>query len=180
MKGWNAVPPDLRAPLPNLIHLCFDLMVGIGIGLVVLGAWQAWFAKFRHRLLMTRWFLVPAALAGVGAVVAMESGWIVTEVGRQPWVVYGLMRTSDAATPSSGVPVTLGIVLALYFVLTFVVIGVPWLMGRRWRREEPEGTAQEHGGEPPWPPPEMAGRDEADPAEHDTAGRDLVGRGSHS
>ncbi len=180
VKGWNAVPPDLRAPLPNLVHLCFDLMVGIGIGLVVLGAWQAWFAKFRHRLLMTRWFLVPAALAGVGAVVAMESGWIVTEVGRQPWVVYGLMRTSDAATPSSGVPVTLGIVLALYFVLTFVVIGVPWLMGRRWRREEPEGTAQEHGGEPPWPPPEMAGRDEADPAEHDTAGRDLVGRGSHS
>ena len=132
------MPPSLRAPLPDLIHLSFDLMVGLGMALLLLAAWQGWFAWFRHRLLMTRWFLIPAAVAGLAAITAMEAGWIVTEVGRQPWVVYGYLRTSDAVTPSAGVPVTLAVVLVLYAVLTAVVIGVPWLMGRRWRREDPD------------------------------------------
>ena len=74
---------------------------------------------------MTRWFLIPATVAGLAAITAMEAGWIVTEVGRQPWVVYGYLRTSDAVTPSAGVPVTLAVVLVLYAVLTAVVIGVP-------------------------------------------------------
>jgi cytochrome d ubiquinol oxidase subunit I len=150
--GWDAVPASLRAPLPDLIHLSFDLMVGLGMLLLLLAAWQGWFALFRRRLLMTRWFLIPAAAAGLAAVIAMEAGWIVTEVGRQPWVVYGYLRTSDAVTPSGGVPVTLAAALALYAVLTVVVIGVPWLMGHRWRREDP-------GDEPALatgPPPEMA------------------------
>jgi cytochrome d ubiquinol oxidase subunit I len=135
--GWNAVPASLRAPLPDLIHLSFDLMVGLGMLLLLLAAWQAWFALFRRRLLVTRWFLIPAAVAGLGAIAAMEAGWIVTEVGRQPWVVYGYLLTRDAVTPSAGVPVTLALVLPLYAVLTAVVIGVPWMMGRRWRREDP-------------------------------------------
>ena len=152
--GWDAVPASLRAPLPDLIHLSFDLMIGLGMLLLVLGAWQGWFGLFRRRLLMTRWFLLPAALAGLAAITAMEAGWIVTEVGRQPWVVYGYLRTADAVTPSAGVPVMLGVVLVLYAILTAVVIGVPALMARRWRREDP-------GREPdrasiPGPPPEMA------------------------
>jgi cytochrome d ubiquinol oxidase subunit I len=138
VTGWDAVPPTLRAPLPNLIHLSFDTMVALGTVLLLLSAWQAWFALFRRRLLLTRWFLVPAALTGLAATVAMEAGWVVTEVGRQPWVVYGFLRTSDAVTPSHGVPVTLTVVLALYGVLTGVVIGVPSLMSRRWRREHPD------------------------------------------
>jgi cytochrome bd ubiquinol oxidase subunit I len=84
----------------------------------------------------------------------MEAGWIVTEVGRQPWVVYGYLLTKNAVTPSAGVPVTLGLVLVLYAVLTAVVIGVPWLMGRRWRREDTgheQDPATADG-----PPPEMA------------------------
>ena len=153
--GWDAVPASLRAPLPDLIHLSFDLMVGLGMLLLVLGAWQGWFALFRRRLLMTRWFLLPATVAGLAAITAMEAGWIVTEVGRQPWVVYGYLRTSNAVTPSAGVPVTLAVVLVLYAVLTAVVIGVPALMGRRWRREDPgreQGQTTAQG-----PPPEMAG-----------------------
>jgi cytochrome d ubiquinol oxidase subunit I len=141
VTGWDSVPPDQRAPLPNLIHLSFDLMVGLGVALLVLSAWQAWFFRFRRRLLMTRWFLVPAALSGIAAVTAMEAGWVVTEVGRQPWVVYGVLRTRDAVTSASGVPVTLGVVLVLYLVLSAVVVGVPWAMGRRWRREPPPERA---------------------------------------
>ena len=103
---------------------------------------------------MTRWFLIPAAAAGLAAIVAMEAGWIVTEVGRQPWVVYGYLLTKDAVTPSAGVPATLAIAVVLYAVLTAVVIGVPWLMGRRWRREDPEYEPDR--AVTPGPPPEMA------------------------
>ena len=156
--GWDAVPPSLRAPLPDLIHLSFDLMVGLGMLLLLLAVWQGWFALFRRRLLMTRWFLIPAALAGLAAITAMEAGWIVTEVGRQPWVVYGYLLTKDAVTPSAGVPVTLAVVLVLYAVLTAVVIGVPWLMGRRWRREDPD--RERDRATTSGPPPEMADRPE--------------------
>jgi len=151
--GWDSAPPDLRVPLPSLVHLCFDGMVAIGMLLVVLGAWQAWRWWFHRTLLRTRWFLVPAALAGLAAIAAMEMGWIVTEVGRQPWVVYGILRTSDAVTASSGVPVTLAVTVAIYLVLTGVTIGVPWLMSRRWRAENPEPI--EDSGPPYGPTPDL-------------------------
>ena len=135
--GWNSVPASQRPPLVTLIHLSFDLMVGIGMFLFMLAAWQAWWWWFHRRLLLTAWFLGPAALGGVAAVVAMEAGWVVTEVGRQPWIVYKVLLVSQAVTPSNGVTVTLGVMLALYAVLTLVSIGVPMIMSRRWRRETP-------------------------------------------
>src|SRR5215472_13190285 len=88
VTGWDTVPPDRRPPVPTLIHLSFDLMVAIGFLLLALAAWLGWWWWFHRRLLLTAWFLVPAACAGVAAVVAMEAGWAVTEVGRQPWIVY--------------------------------------------------------------------------------------------
>ncbi len=91
----------------------------------------------------TAWFLVPGALSGVAAIAAMESGWIVTEVGRQPWIVYGLLKTQDAVTTSGGVTVTLSATIAIYAVLTAVTIGVPWLMARRWRKAAPPGEDEE-------------------------------------
>ncbi|MCW2744719.1 MAG: putative cytochrome d ubiquinol oxidase subunit [Mycobacterium sp.] len=141
--GWETAPVDLRAPLANMIHLAFDGMVGVGFGLLVLAAWQAWMWRFHHRILLTPWFLVPAALSGVAAVVAMECGWIVTEVGRQPWTVYGLLKTSDAVTTAGGVPVTLAVTIVLYAALTGVTLGVPWLMSRRWRKQVPPADDDE-------------------------------------
>ncbi len=135
--GWNAVPADLRPPLANLVHLSFDAMVAIGVGLMLLAAWQGWVYWFRRSIPLTRWFLVPAALAGIGAITAMEAGWIVTEVGRQPWIVYGLLKTSNAVTTAGGVPVTLAVTLAVYAVLTAVTLVVPWRMSRRWRAQPP-------------------------------------------
>lgn len=143
--GWNSVPADQRAPLPSLIHLAFDTMVGLGMLLLVLAAWQGWTWRFHKRVPSTRWFLLPAAVAGVAAVIAMECGWIVTEVGRQPWIVYHLLRTSDAVTTASGVPVTLAVMLTLYAVLSAVTILVPWRMSRRWRAEDPD--AERSGAE---------------------------------
>ncbi len=156
VTGWDSVPPDLRPPLPNLIHLAFDAMVGIGVMLVVLGAWQAWIWWFHRRLLATKWFLIPAALAGIGSVIAMESGWLVTEVGRQPWTVYGYLLTKDAVTTASGIPVTLGVTIAIYLVLTGVTLGVPWLMSRRWRKEQADPNRADHAS----PPVHVAAPDE--------------------
>jgi cytochrome d ubiquinol oxidase subunit I len=141
--GWDSVPPDLRPPLPILIHLAFNVMVGLGMFLFALAAWQAWWSLFHRRLLLTSWFLVPSALGGVAAVAAMESGWVVTEVGRQPWIVYRVLLVNNAVTPSNGVPVTLGVILALYAILTVVSIGIPMIMSRRWRRETPAEEAAE-------------------------------------
>ncbi len=142
--GWDSVPPAQRPPLATLIHLSFDLMVGLGMLLFALAAWQAWWWWFHHRLLVTAWFLVPCAVSGVAAVAAMEAGWIVTEVGRQPWIVYRVLLVSNAVTPSSGVPVTLGVILALYAILTVVSIGVPMFMSRRWRQGAPSEEEAEH------------------------------------
>jgi cytochrome d ubiquinol oxidase subunit I len=141
--GWDSVPPDQRPPLINLIHLSFNVMVAVGTGLLILAAWQAWIWRFRREILRTLWFLIPAALSGIAAVAAMESGWIVTEVGRQPWVVYGLLRTSDAVTHSSGVVPTLVVTLVVYGVLTGVTIFVPLLMSRRWRQQPPSAGSDE-------------------------------------
>ncbi|MGN6680650.1 MAG: cytochrome ubiquinol oxidase subunit I [Streptosporangiaceae bacterium] len=147
--GWDTVPVSQRPPLVSLIHNSFDLMVGIGLFLMALAAWQAWWWWFHRRLLVTAWFLVPCAISGVAAVTAMEAGWVVTEVGRQPWIVYRVLLVSNAVTPARGVPVTLVVVLALYAILTVVSIGVPMIMSRRWRRGAP---AEEDAEQVPYGP----------------------------
>ncbi|HUA31913.1 MAG TPA: cytochrome ubiquinol oxidase subunit I [Streptosporangiaceae bacterium] len=147
--GWDSVPPDQRPPLPTLIHLSFDLMVGIGFFLLALAAWQAWWWWFHRRLLVTAWFLVPSALGGVAAVTAMEAGWVVTEVGRQPWIVYRVLLVGNAVTSAGGVTVTLAVILVLYAVLTVVSIGIPMIMSWRWRRESP---ADEEAEQVPYGP----------------------------
>jgi cytochrome d ubiquinol oxidase subunit I len=165
--GWDSVAPAQRPPLVTLIHLAFNLMVGSGMFLFALAAWQGWWWLFHRRLLLTPWFLVPSAVSGIAAVAAMEAGWVVTEVGRQPWVVYRVLLVRDAVTPASGVPVTLGVILALYAVLTVVSIGIPMVMSRRWRQESPaEEDAEQvpYGPSPAWasvaapPGPPTAGR----------------------
>jgi cytochrome bd ubiquinol oxidase subunit I len=148
--GWDSVPAAYRPPLPTLIHLSFDLMVGIGFFLFALAAWQGWWWWFHRRLLVTAWFLVPSAVSGVAAVAAMEAGWVVTEVGRQPWIVYRVLLVSNAVTSSGGVPVTLAVILVLYAILTAVSIGVPMVMSRRWRQETP---AEEDAEQVPYGPP---------------------------
>jgi cytochrome bd ubiquinol oxidase subunit I len=147
--GLNSVPVSQQPPLLTLIHLSFDVMVGIGMFLFALAAWQGWWWLFHRRLLLTPWFLVPSALSGVAAIVAMEAGWVVTEVGRQPWIVYRVLLVSDAVTPSSGVTVTLAAILVLYSILTVVSIGIPMVMSRRWRQETP---VEEEAEEVPYGP----------------------------
>lgn len=123
VKGLEEVPDSDRPPI-NPVHLSFQTMVGIGFGLLALSAWLA-FAWWRRRdLPRSRWFLRLAALAGPAAVVALEAGWVTTEVGRQPWVVYGVLRTADAVNPAPGLQVGLYVLLVVYTVLTVATIYV--------------------------------------------------------
>jgi len=144
VTGMYTVPAKYRPPFPTLIHLSFDLMVAIGFGLLIWSAWLGW-AWWRHRELprvrrSTTVFLAGVALSGLAAVTAMQAGWVVTEVGRQPWIVYKVELVSQAVTTAGGVVFTLVAVLIIYPALSVATVATLWAMARRWRREGGAGT----------------------------------------
>ncbi|KQP65689.1 MULTISPECIES: cytochrome ubiquinol oxidase subunit I [unclassified Nocardioides] len=135
VQGLDTIPVDEQPPV-NITHLAFQSMVGIGT-LLALAVVVFWLARWRgHDLLGNRWFLRGAVLAGPLAVVALEAGWIATEVGRQPWVVYGVMRTTEAAGDNPGLWWLLGISTVVYTAMTVGAVVVLRSMARRWREGE--------------------------------------------
>jgi cytochrome bd ubiquinol oxidase subunit I len=135
--GLDRVAPADRPPV-TIVHLSFDLMVAIGVGLLLLGVWLLVTWLRRRDLPRTPWFLRFAAVAGVAAVVAVEAGWVVTEVGRQPWVVYGHLRTADAVNPAPGLAAGLVIVVAVYAALTVAAVFVLRRLTRAGARVAPQ------------------------------------------
>jgi len=123
VPGLDAVPADQRPPA-NVVHLAFDLMVGTGFALLALGGWLglAWWR--RRDLPRSRWFLRAAVAAGPAAVAAMEAGWVTTEVGRQPWIVYRVLRTADAVNTAPGLAIGLFVLIAVYTLLTACTVYV--------------------------------------------------------
>jgi cytochrome d ubiquinol oxidase subunit I len=156
--GLDTVPPEDRPPANTLLHWAFDTMVGICTALIALGLWLgiAWWRK--RDIPKTPWFLRATAVSGVAAIVALECGWIVTEVGRQPWIVYEVMRTEDAVTQADGVWVSLAAVVVLYTLLGITTVLVLRAMTRRWRAAEADEVDVPYGPRPtaPEPPPEPA------------------------
>jgi cytochrome d ubiquinol oxidase subunit I len=102
---------------PNVVisHLAFQVMVGCGLALIALGLWF-WGARWRKRE-GGRWLLRALVAGSPLGFLALQAGWIGTEVGRQPWVVYRRMRTADGVTPVADVPLTLFGFSLLYLVL---------------------------------------------------------------
>jgi cytochrome d ubiquinol oxidase subunit I len=137
--GLESVPPNNRPPADTMLHWAFDTMVGIASLLSVLALWLAvgWWRK--RDIPQSRWFLRATAVSGVAAVIALECGWIVTEVGRQPWIVYNVMRTADAVTQADGIWITFGLVVGLYVALGTTLVLTLRAMSRRWR----EGDARD-------------------------------------
>lgn len=132
LPGLDSVPPDQLPPV-NIVHWSFQIMVILGFALLALAAWFGWVWWRRRDLPQSRWFWRAAALSGVGAVVAMEAGWITTEVGRQPWIVWQLVRTADAVTAAGGVWISLAALTVIYAGLTVVTLLVLRRMSARWR-----------------------------------------------
>jgi len=151
VTGWDTVPPAERPPTVWLIHLCFDVMVGLGFLLLLAGLWALVEWWRRRRLPRARLFWAAGAVSGVAAIVAMECGWVVTEVGRQPWVVYQLQTTAAAATTNGGVIASLTLVIAGYAVLGAATIVILQMLARRWRRGGTAEVAVPYG-----PPPTLA------------------------
>lgn len=129
IMGLNEVQPDRRPPV-NVVHLSFQTMVAMGTALLGLGAWFALAWLRRRDLPRSRWFLGFSALSGVAAVVALEAGWITTEVGRQPWIVYGYLRTADAVSAAPGLQLGLYALIVVYTVLTAATVYVLRLLAK--------------------------------------------------
>jgi cytochrome d ubiquinol oxidase subunit I len=137
-----------------LIHLCFDVMVGLGFLLLLTGLWAIWEWWRRRRLPSQRLFWAAGAVSGLAAIVAMECGWVVTEVGRQPWVVYRLQTTAAAATANGGVITSLSLIIVLYAVLGAATLLILRMLARRWRRGDVRDATVPYG--PPSVPQDRA------------------------
>jgi cytochrome d ubiquinol oxidase subunit I len=126
VAGLDAVRADERPPV-NVVRIAFQTMVGIGTLLALLGLAFLAVRWRRKRLPESRWFYGALVLAGPLSVVALICGWVTTEVGRQPWVVYRVMRTSQAVTGAGGIPVGYATLALVYLALA---LAVAWILRR--------------------------------------------------
>ena len=138
IQGLDTVPADERPTISqvNTVHLAWDVMVGLGTLLFLLAAWYWLSWIFRRDMPKSRWFLRIASCAGVAAIICMEAGWVVSEVGRQPWIVYNQMKVEDAATANTGVWITFVLVTVLYAGLGITTVLILRKMSRRYRQAD--------------------------------------------
>jgi cytochrome bd ubiquinol oxidase subunit I len=140
IKGLSEFPPQDR-PDASVIFWTFRLMVGLGMLMLLLGVAGAWF-RWRGELYQQRLFLRFAVAMGPAGIIAMLSGWITTEVGRQPWVVYGVMRTADAVSHHSALAMSASLVLFILLYCAVFGTGISYLL---------KVVAKEPGRSPPEP-----------------------------
>jgi len=172
VQGLNTVPVTDEPTIAqdNTVHLAWDTMIGLGTLLFLLSAWYGLAWLLRRKVPTNRWFLRVAACCGVLSVITMEAGWVVTEVGRQPWIVYDYMKVEEAATGNTGVWITFLAVVALYAGLGVTTILVLRGMSRRFRGETGfDETDVPYGPSGPLPdatePPGVAGAGADEPHE---------------
>ncbi|MFE4371317.1 cytochrome ubiquinol oxidase subunit I [Streptomyces sp. NPDC056835] len=152
IRGLDAIDPAVRPDdrTVSVVHLAFDVMVGTASLLLLLVIWFAWLLWRRQRVPTNRWFLRCAALSGVVAVVCLESGWVTTEVGRQPWTVVGLLLTKDAVTTQGNLWPFFAAALAIYLAVGTGAVLILRSLTRRWRAGEDEG--EDEGLDVPYGP----------------------------
>jgi cytochrome d ubiquinol oxidase subunit I len=131
VRGLETVPADQRPPV-NVVRVAFQLMVALGFALAFFGLWYAARRMRGRGLPRSPWFYRAVLAAGPLSVVALVAGWVVTEVGRQPWVVYHYMRTSEAVTGAGGIPIGYATLVLVYVGVAAVVI---WVL--RWLANKP-------------------------------------------
>jgi cytochrome d ubiquinol oxidase subunit I len=119
--GLEEFPRD-EWPNSLLVHLSFDIMVGAASAMLALALWAGWLWWRTRRLPDHPWFLRGLVAAGPLGFIAIETGWMVTELGRQPWIIYGVMRTEEAVTPASGLVVPFVTFMVLYILLAIILI----------------------------------------------------------
>jgi cytochrome d ubiquinol oxidase subunit I len=126
VRGLDSFPQS-NWPSPLLaVHLAFQVMVGAGFALAGLALWAGWLLWRRRTIFSSDWFLRAVVAASPLGIIAVEAGWTVTEEGRQPWVIYGVMRTADAVTPMPGLTATFILFTILYIFLAVTVAYLLW------------------------------------------------------
>lgn len=139
IAGLESFPADERPPA-EIIFWTFRLMVGIGLAMMLLGLWSLW-ARWRQTLFQDRWLLRAALMLAPSGFVAVLAGWVTTEVGRQPWVVYGLLRTVDARSPIDAPAVAAS--LLAFIVVYFLVFGAGTFYIIRLMMKSPQTKADD-------------------------------------
>ncbi|SKB39156.1 cytochrome d ubiquinol oxidase subunit I [Parapedobacter luteus] len=121
VTGLNDIPKEHWPPVA-ITHYAFQLMIGLGMLLVVLAL--IYFAALftRKKWLDSKWLLRLFVIATPMGYIALEAGWVVTEVGRQPWIIYGIMRTADAVTPMPGIVYSFYLFTAVFISLSAIVV----------------------------------------------------------
>jgi cytochrome d ubiquinol oxidase subunit I len=147
VKGLEDFPRDLWPPVA-IVHIAFQVMVGAGMVMMLVALWAAVSAWRRKALPDSRWFLRSVVFSAPMGFIAIEAGWTVTEVGRQPWIIQGVMRTAEAVTPMPGLEIPFITFTLLYLFLAVIVV---WLIVRqvgespRIYREPESGVEREEG-----------------------------------
>ena len=153
IPGLKDVPPADRPPVA-VVFWAFRIMVGAGLGMLALVG-VSLYLRLRNALFTTPWFQRLCLASAPLGFVAVIAGWTVTETGRQPWVVHGLMRTRDAVSPSiTGADVAIS--LAIYIVVYSFVFGAGLILLLRLMRTIPAPRDDAHIFAPPSDPPEAA------------------------
>ena len=144
VKGLNAFAPQDR-PTSLLVHPFFDMMVGTGFATLAAGAWF-WFLWWRSKRTVPegRWLMRALVAAGPLTFMAIEFGWMVTEEGRQPWIIQGILRTSQAVTTAPGVNLTFAVFSAIY-----IALGVTSVILLRRLDDQPDPAANDRIAEKP-------------------------------
>jgi cytochrome d ubiquinol oxidase subunit I len=127
VRGLDSVPRDEWPNVP-LVHLAFQVMVALGSYLAVVALWAGWLAWKRRDPAKHRALLTAITIATPFGFLASECGWMVTELGRQPWVITGVLKTADAVTPMPGLVVPFTLFTLLY---CFLGVIVAWLLYRQ-------------------------------------------------
>ena len=136
VRGLEDIPRD-EWPPTRVVHWAFDLMVASGLAMLALAGWAGWLAWRRRRVPDHPWLLRGLVAATPLGFVAIEAGWVVTEVGRQPWIIYQVMRTADAVTPMPGLVIPFVVFSAVYLLLSAILLVV---LRRQFMETTPRGS----------------------------------------
>jgi len=127
VKGLDSIPQD-EHPNVGLVHFSFNVMVALGTYMAIVSLWAGWLLVRKRDLVPRRRLLMALVIAAPCGFIATEAGWMVTELGRQPWIIYGVMKTADAVTPMPGLIVPFTAITLLYCVLGAIV---GWMLYRQ-------------------------------------------------
>ena len=121
VKGLDQIPANEQPPVA-ITHYAFQIMVGLGMIMMAIGITYLFAIWKKHNWLFKPWFLRLFIFATPLGFIALEAGWTVTEVGRQPWIIQDIMRTADAVTPMPGIQYSFYLFTFIYFTLSVAVI----------------------------------------------------------